>query len=583
MYRENAERDRSAREAGGIQAFLAKMELKIDIDRPAEDEWSRVAQLTQKTNQFNFTTVRRDEAQIRQLGDRECLRVKVADRFGDYGLVGVMIFSNQGDAIEVDTFLLSCRVLARGVEHAMMARLGKLALERGRSRVDALLIPTAKNEPAANFLESVGSDYRETVEKGTAYRFPAELSAGLVYDGSSPSKGQELSPPEPSEPLRSPVSTRDRSATYTRIATLLRDPKAVIAEVERRSERRRPDLETTFEPPRTALERDLANLWARILGLDRVGIFDDFTSLGGTSLKAANLFVEIDEKFGRKLSMATILDAPTVATLAPIVAGSTRRLREVRYVSSSRDRPGSLLSSSCTMATVKRCFTPISPAGYPKKLRFMGSNPGAMFVFPSPTHAFPKWRLTTSSRSARFNPRGPISSVGCGARGTIAFELALQLEAAGETVGFVALLDSAAPMVQAKVGREIEQRRERFRKALQEEPAGRSKVRCVFGKLARASKKVKGFTAYQVSTRTKALTIGLKFRRCVGARRGKARAGIRERIVGASRLRTGRMGVCSRSFDSMPRLFCFVLRKARVLIHRSSRSMKARCSAGSAG
>ena len=141
MYRENAERDRSAREAGGIQAFLAKMELKIDIDRPAEDEWSRVAQLTQKTNQFNFTTVRRDEAQIRQLGDRECLRVKVADRFGDYGLVGVMIFSNQGDAIEVDTFLLSCRVLARGVEHAMMARLGKLALERGRSRVERPVDP----------------------------------------------------------------------------------------------------------------------------------------------------------------------------------------------------------------------------------------------------------------------------------------------------------------------------------------------------------------------------------------------------------------------------------------------------------
>ena len=279
--------------------------------------------------------------------------------------------------------------------------------------------------------------------------------------------------------MRSPVSTRDRSATYTRIATLLRDPKAVIAEVERRSERRRPDLETTFEPPRTALERDLANLWARILGLDRVGIFDDFTSLGGTSLKAANLFVEIDEKFGRKLSMATILDAPTVATLAPIVAGldtaAPRSSLRLLKPGSAGIAPLFLVhdgdGETLLYANLARRL--------PEEVAVYGLEPRGDVRVPIAHTRIPEMAAYYLEEVRQVQPEGPYFLGGMCAGGTIAFELALQLEAAGETVGFVALLDSAAPMVQAKVGREIEQRRERFRKALQEEPAGRSKVRRV--------------------------------------------------------------------------------------------------------
>ena len=100
--------------------------------RPPEDsEWPRVAQLTQRTNQFNFTTVRRNEPEMRGLvsGEHSITR-KSARPIGDYGLVGSSSRMPCEDSLVVDTFLLSCRVLGRGVEHTILRRLGEIARER---------------------------------------------------------------------------------------------------------------------------------------------------------------------------------------------------------------------------------------------------------------------------------------------------------------------------------------------------------------------------------------------------------------------------------------------------------------------
>ena len=115
-----------------IDEFLAGLDLRVTISEPAPEQVDRFAQLTQRTNQFNFTTIRRNDSEIRQLRESglECRAVEVRDRFGDYGLVGVMIFDGRREALEVDTFLLSCRVLGRGVEHRMLNELGEIARRR---------------------------------------------------------------------------------------------------------------------------------------------------------------------------------------------------------------------------------------------------------------------------------------------------------------------------------------------------------------------------------------------------------------------------------------------------------------------
>src|SRR5204862_3748069 len=114
-------------------------------------EVPRVAQLTERTNQMNFTAVRRSESDIQALvdsGEAEVLTVHVSDRFGSYGLTGVLIFRATATAIVVDTFLLSCRVLGRGVEHRMLAALGHAAAQRNLPVVEVPFVRAPRNMPA---------------------------------------------------------------------------------------------------------------------------------------------------------------------------------------------------------------------------------------------------------------------------------------------------------------------------------------------------------------------------------------------------------------------------------------------------
>jgi FkbH-like protein len=111
----------------------------------------RVAQLTQKTNQLNMTTRRYSEQDIERLAAADDWRVywaRVVDRFGDNGIVGVMIVEQQDSVWHIDTFLMSCRVIGRTVETAMLGVLVEQARQRGIERLVGQFIPTAKNAPA---------------------------------------------------------------------------------------------------------------------------------------------------------------------------------------------------------------------------------------------------------------------------------------------------------------------------------------------------------------------------------------------------------------------------------------------------
>jgi FkbH-like protein len=113
-----------------------------------------VAQLTQKTNQFNLTTRRYSEQQIVEMTTSpawEVYSVRVKDRFGDNGLVGVAITRDVGEICEIDTFLLSCRVIGRTVETALLSFLVEQVRARGMRRLQGWFLPTKKNAPAKDF------------------------------------------------------------------------------------------------------------------------------------------------------------------------------------------------------------------------------------------------------------------------------------------------------------------------------------------------------------------------------------------------------------------------------------------------
>ncbi|WP_424190672.1 bifunctional acetaldehyde-CoA/alcohol dehydrogenase [Actinokineospora sp. G85] len=183
-YDANRDRAELRRSALTFADFIAGLDLVVDITPATEAELRRVAQMTQRTNQFNFSTVRRQENELRALlaePGMRCQVVRATDRFGDHGVVGAVISRQDADELVVDTFLLSCRVLGRGVEHQILAAVGS-----GTStKIRLPYVPTAKNEPARRFLDSVadgvpaagGTDYLLTAEQAAEVRFDPESAA----------------------------------------------------------------------------------------------------------------------------------------------------------------------------------------------------------------------------------------------------------------------------------------------------------------------------------------------------------------------------------------------------------------------
>jgi FkbH-like protein len=305
QYAARAKAVESARAAGGLEEFLKSLNLEVAIAPVDPAQFARAAQLTQRINQMNATLIRRGESEIRALvaEGAECLMISVRDRFGDYGLAGEMIFRVAGPALRVDTLLLSCRALGRGVEHRMVARLGEIAMERGLDWVEIPFAAGQRNRPAALFLASLGASDGDSV-----FRFPAAAAAAVEYKPGRPEDAQGESPaPQPSQRKR---------IDYARIATELRNPEAVLERI-RAATRRAAPSHGRFDPPRTPLERELAELWAGLLNISAVGIHDNFFELGGHSLLAVQLLSRVRQIHGIELSLEVVYSGDfTVAELA---------------------------------------------------------------------------------------------------------------------------------------------------------------------------------------------------------------------------------------------------------------------------
>lgn len=159
MYEQQRERRAARHDAISFDDYLASLDMRITLAACGNNDVERVAQLTQKTNQFNVTTRRYSVPEMDRLAadpDVDITVVRAADRFGDHGIVGVSIVRHLGAVAHIDTLLLSCRVIGRGIEHAMVARTATRAWAVGAEHLEGVFIPTAKNAPAAQLFEQSG-------------------------------------------------------------------------------------------------------------------------------------------------------------------------------------------------------------------------------------------------------------------------------------------------------------------------------------------------------------------------------------------------------------------------------------------
>jgi len=159
MYLGQRKRVEFENKIGDFNKFLKQMNIQVLIKKADSFSIPRISQLTLKTNQFNLTTKRYQQDQISSFSDDKNKIVEsaqVSDKFGDNGITGVYIVEKKDTEWIIDTFLLSCRIIGRGVEDVMLSQLIERARKENVKKIKGKFIPTAKNKPAENFYKEFG-------------------------------------------------------------------------------------------------------------------------------------------------------------------------------------------------------------------------------------------------------------------------------------------------------------------------------------------------------------------------------------------------------------------------------------------
>jgi FkbH-like protein len=172
LYQQRAGAEAMRASAVNLEEYYHALDMGFHVQPVNQASLKRTSQLTQKTNQLNVTTRRYSEAQLLSLMAQPewmVFTVSVTDRFGDNGIVGVMMARQSGDVLEIDNFLLSCRVIGRGVEAAMLAHLCDCAEQRGLAALKGQLIPTSKNMPVRELFVDNGFSKTEEEPSGTTW------------------------------------------------------------------------------------------------------------------------------------------------------------------------------------------------------------------------------------------------------------------------------------------------------------------------------------------------------------------------------------------------------------------------------
>tara|TARA_B100000530_G_C15776242_1_gene415563 strand:- start:93 stop:803 length:711 start_codon:yes stop_codon:yes gene_type:complete len=159
MYSQQEKRIEFENKVGDFDEFLKQMNIEVKINEADNFTIPRISQLTLKTNQFNLTTKRYKEDEIKLFSKDqnkiiECAEVK--DKFGNNGITGVYIIEKRKNEWIIDTFLLSCRIIGRGVENCMLSQIIEKARKEKIKTIKGKFIPTQKNKPAEKFYEDFG-------------------------------------------------------------------------------------------------------------------------------------------------------------------------------------------------------------------------------------------------------------------------------------------------------------------------------------------------------------------------------------------------------------------------------------------
>lgn len=159
LYSEEDERKKTKKSFENLKDYLRSLNLKLKIHKGREVSVPRAAQMSQRTNQFNLTTKRYSEEDIKKFIQDDSAGIftfELSDKFGDYGITGMSICKIEGSEAEIDTFLLSCRVIGRDIEYVFLEKIIEDLIKKGIKKVKGFYFETLKNHQVKNFFSEMG-------------------------------------------------------------------------------------------------------------------------------------------------------------------------------------------------------------------------------------------------------------------------------------------------------------------------------------------------------------------------------------------------------------------------------------------
>ena len=319
-YREEAVRITYRSTVQSYKEFINGLNLKIEIIPFQDENIPRISQLTYRTNQFNFTTIKRSETEIKNIAEDsnfECFQVSLSDRFGEYGLIGVIIADKSTD-YNIDTFLLSCRVLGKGVEHSLISFLGNRARMNNVSFLSVHFRETEKNIPARNFLVTNFGDIKTVNDEIQTFNIPVDRAVGFVFDPERAASDQEIGEEEKNKVSPVIFKNRGNNDFYYMILEKYHSLEKLVAELNKRPEVQTEPESVPFKSLKQT-EKNIIAVWQQVLKSEKFSTMDNFFDIGGHSVLIPQIVIKLFRQFNHKIKIVDIFQFPTVRELAAFI------------------------------------------------------------------------------------------------------------------------------------------------------------------------------------------------------------------------------------------------------------------------
>ncbi len=313
MYQAEKKREEARTEEKSLRDYLKRLDIQLYFYQTAAEDLDRIAQLTQRTNQFNMNGIKYSKDDIVSFvnsPNHECYSVYVKDSYGDYGIIGTVIVKIENNDFLLSTFVLSCRILGREIEVAILREVSRIAQLKGFVTFRALVKQTPKNSPFMSFWhEYVTDDNKVVFPEDKAPKHIAihrEKNARIVQDGISEK-------PRPQADIH--VTTEYQVSKPDIIRTSIEELNSFIPSCFSDYITSVLGKSLHISASATIIEQ-VRELWKSVLGANHINDSSNYFDIGGDSLRAVQLVSVIEKEFHTLIPVSDIYKYPTVRDLA---------------------------------------------------------------------------------------------------------------------------------------------------------------------------------------------------------------------------------------------------------------------------